>query len=210
MNENRWENLRRRVATEAAILLYTSQEKEYKQAKKRASKTLGVKILPSNSEIARELDKVAEEIDGQTRKKLLVQMRKEALEIMKTLMVFHPKLIGSVWRGTAHKGSDIDIAAFSADSEAVLTQLQQNRFKIIVAKKVAFVENGEKEMSFHIQLLLPSGNEAEIVVRRPENMKMQEKCDIYGDLKTGVNYFQLEKILKENPLQKFVPDSFGI
>ena len=46
--------MRNRVAREAALLLYTSQEKEYKQAKKRASETLGARVLPSNLEVAEE------------------------------------------------------------------------------------------------------------------------------------------------------------
>ena len=206
LNENHF-NPRRRVAREAAVLLYTQQEKEYKQAKMRALKTLGVRILPSNAEIAKELDEVAEEIEGPARRRLLLQMRKEALEIMKALKSFHPKLIGSVWRGTAHKGSDIDIATFSSDSEAVVSQLQKNGFKIIETKMVSIVKNGEKKSSFHIYLLLLTGNEVEVAVRSPENADRPEKCEIYGDLKTGLSYLQLQKVLEENPLQKFVPDT---
>ncbi|MGD8507086.1 MAG: hypothetical protein PVF15_10545, partial [Candidatus Bathyarchaeota archaeon] len=56
--------LKKRVAREAALLLYTAQEKEYKQAKKRAAENLGARALPSNSEVARELDAIAEEREG--------------------------------------------------------------------------------------------------------------------------------------------------
>jgi hypothetical protein len=61
---NRLTSLRKRVAREAATLLYSSQEKEYKQAKKRAAKMLSVRVLPSNLEVAEELDKIAEEKEG--------------------------------------------------------------------------------------------------------------------------------------------------
>lgn len=205
LNETRL-NLRKRVAREAALLLYTQQEKEYKQAKTRAQKTLGIRILPSNAEIANELDEVAEETEGSTRIQLLLQMRKEALDIMKTLKDFQPKLIGSVWRGTARKGSDIDIATFSANNETVVSELQKNGFRIIETKTFSIVKNAEKKSSFHIYLLLPTGNEVEVAVRSPENMDQPEKCEIYGDLKTGLSYLQLKKVLKENPFQKFVPD----
>jgi len=47
---SRYPSLKKRVAREAALLLYTSQEKEYKQAKKRATENLGARILPSNAE----------------------------------------------------------------------------------------------------------------------------------------------------------------
>jgi predicted nucleotidyltransferase len=101
--------LRRRVAREAALLLYSSQEKEYKQAKHKAAETLKTRILPSNREVAEELDRIAGERECTTRKKLLLRMRREAQEIMDALKDYSPRLVGSVWRGTARQNSDIDL-----------------------------------------------------------------------------------------------------
>ncbi|PVX24800.1 MAG: tRNA adenylyltransferase, partial [Candidatus Bathyarchaeum sp.] len=97
MKGNRAKMLRNRVAQEAALLLYTSQEKEYKQAKKRAAETLGARVLPSNHEVAEELHEIAEEREGTHRRERLLRMRKEAEEIMKALKEFNPRLVGSVW-----------------------------------------------------------------------------------------------------------------
>jgi len=193
------------VAREAATLLYTSQEKEYKQAKRRAAQTLGARILPGNLEVAEELDKIAEETEGPLRKERLLQMRKGALQVMKTLKDFHPRLVGSVWRGTAHHNSDIDILTFSSDPTIVLTQLQKSSFRITRNEWQSVTKGGRKESSFHIHLILASGDEVEVVVRSPEKMELPEKCEIYGDLVTGLNYPQLQRVLEENPLRKFVP-----
>jgi len=197
--------LRKKIAKEAAFLLYTLQEKEYKQAKKKAAKTLGVHVLPSNFEVAEELDKIVEEKEGLSRQERLLQMRREALKIMETLKNFHPKLVGSVWRGTIHKNSDIDITTFSHNPEDVYTKLQKSSFKIAKTEWCSVTKQGRKETSFHIHILLSSNNEVEVVVRNSEKMNIQEKCEIYGDTVTGLNYLQLEKVLKEEPLQKFVP-----
>jgi len=197
---------RKKVAKEAAFLLYTLQEKEYKQAKKRAAQTLGVHVLPSNLEVAEELDKIAEEKEGLSRQERLLQMRREALRIMETLKTFHPKLVGSVWRGTIHKNSDIDITTFSHNPQAVYTKLQKGNFKIAKTEWRSVTKQGEKETSFHIHILLSLNNEAEVVVRNPEKMNIQEKCEIYGNTVTGLNRLQLKKVLKEKPLQKFVPE----
>ncbi len=205
MEANRLTDLRKRVAREAAILLYTSQEKEYKQAKKRAAKTLGFRVLPSNLEVAEELDKVAEEKEGPSRGERLFQMRKGALQIMESLKNFNPRLVGSVWRGTAHQNSDIDILAFSQDPKVVLGQLQENKYKITSSEWRSVTKRGKKESSFHIHLVLSSGYEAEVVVRDPEKMGRAERCEIYGDAVTGLSPPQLQKVLKEKPLQKFVP-----
>jgi predicted nucleotidyltransferase len=205
LKRNRTKILRSRVAREAALLLYTSQEKEYKQAKKRAAETLGVRVLPSNLEVAEELDRIAEEREGASRKKLLLRMRREAREIMEILEEFNPRLVGSVWRGTARRNSDIDILTFSQDPVQVLKQLQEHNFVAESSEWRSVTKEGRKEASFHIHLLLSSGDEVEVVVRSPDCLGQPERCETYGDVKTGLNLEQLTKVLKENPLQRFVP-----
>jgi len=88
------EAIRKKVAREAAALLYFKLEKEYKQAKIKAAKILGVNFLPTNREIARELDKIAEENEGSIRQQNLVKKRREALKTMKILKAYNPILIG--------------------------------------------------------------------------------------------------------------------
>jgi len=200
------QTLRRMVAREAAFLIYTSQEKEYKQAKIRAAETLGVRILPSNREIAEELDAIATELEGRERLKRLVRMRREALEIMQCLKAFNPRLIGSVWRGTIHKNSDIDIIVYSASPEIVLQRLRRKHFIISEVKEVQVHKDGNKRSLLHIFISLPSGDEAEIVVREVEEENTIERCEIYGDIIKGLNINQLKNILQRDPYMKFVPE----
>jgi predicted nucleotidyltransferase len=202
---NRTKMLRNRVAQEAALLLYTSQEKEYKQAKLRASATLGVRVLPSNLEVAEELDIIADEREGPQRKNLLLQMRKEAKQIMEALSEFNPVLIGSVWRGTARKDSDIDISVFSEKYQQVLEHLQNQGYAISQTERRSVTKAGNKTSSVHIQVVLDSADIAEIAVRSPQQLGKTEKCETYGDLKTGLNLKQLTKVLETAPFQKFVP-----
>ena len=205
MGSNRSAGLRKRVAREAALLLYTSQEKEYKQAKSKAAQTLGIRILPSNAEVAEELDKIAEEKEGPSRHERLSQMRKEAFQIMSVLEAFHPRLVGSVWRGTAHRNSDIDVVVFSLDHEAVLDSLAKGPFKVVRSEWSSVTKRGRQESSFHIYLVISSGNEVEVVVQSLEKKGLLRKCEIFGDVVTGLSYSQLQKVLKEDLLQKFVP-----
>lgn len=200
-------SIRRKVAREAAVLLYTSQEKEFKQAKLKAAKALGTRMLPSNLEVAVELDQVADEYEGQQRSKRLIQMRKEALGIMQCLGSFNPRLKGSVWRGTTHKDSDIDVTVFSSFSEDVVNKLRTSGFGIAKQERTSKVTKGDLEESLHIYVCLPSSDEAEIVVRLPEKMGQEETCEIYGDPVKGLNITQLESVIKENPTRRFLPDS---
>jgi predicted nucleotidyltransferase len=197
--------LRERVAREAAFLLYRSQEKEYKQAKQRAAEILKTRILPSNLEVAEELDRIAEEREGESRKSLLLRMRREAQQIMAALSEFCPRLVGSVWRGTARRNSDIDVIVYSPDHSLVLDQLQSQGFKVKGSEWSSVTKMGIKESSFHIQVLLPSGDEAEVVVRSLNSLGRPKRCEIYGDVKKGLTLRELEKVFRKYPLQKFVP-----
>jgi predicted nucleotidyltransferase len=197
--------LRERVAREAALLLYSFQEKEYKQAKQRAAKNLKTRILPSNREVAEKLDRIAEEVEGASKKRLLLRMRTESQELMTALKDHNPRLMGSVWRGTALKNSDIDILAYSQNPNQILNQLQKQNYKVKHSEWCSVTKEGKKESSFHIHVLLISGDEAEVVVRSLEYLGQLERCEIYGDINKGMKLHELQKVLKEDPFQKFVP-----
>ena len=205
MKGNRTKILRNKVAQEAALLLYTSQEKEFKQAKQRACLTLGARVLPSNLEVAQELDIIAMEREGPQRKERLLRMRKEAKQTMKILAEFNPLLVGSVWRGTARKSSDIDVHVFAEDCQQVLQQLQNQGYHVTSTERCTVTKAGVKSSSLHVQVSLESGDNVEIVVRSLEQLGKTEKCETYGDLKTGLNLKQLTKVLDNNPFEKFVP-----
>jgi predicted nucleotidyltransferase len=197
--------LRRRTAREAANLLYLGLEKEYKQAKIKAAKTLGTSFLPTNLEVALELDKMAEEREGSARKKRLVHMRKEALDLMKKVEKYSPRLIGSVWRGTIHPQSDIDITLFHDEPEKVLDVIEQSDLQVTQTKKASTTKRGKKKESFHIFLELPSGHKAELVIRLTEQMHQHQRCEIYGDPVKGLSLKELESLIQRRPAQRFVP-----
>lgn len=197
--------LRKRVAREAASLLYFGVEKEYKQAKLKAAKIVQFKFLPTNLEVALELDKIAEENEGPARKERLIQMRKEALRLMQVLKAYKPLLIGSVWRGTIYYDSDVDIVVYHDEPEDILKILKQNNLKIMQAEWVAVTKKGKRKGSFHVHAELPTKEKAEIKIVQSLEAFMKEKCEIYGDEITGLSVQKLEKLLKENPAQRFVP-----
>src|SRR3990170_762634 len=198
-------DLKCKIAREAATLLYYGAEKEYKQAKLKAARTFGVHFLPSNLQVALELDKIAEENEGSVRKVRLIQMREEALKTMKILGAYGPLLIGSVWRGTIRRGSDIDIALYHDLPDEIVNLLKANGFKIYKTEWTTVTKRGKPEASFHIYLPILSEQKIEIVVRSREEANRKRKCEIFGDEIKGLNVQELEKLLEENPAQQFIP-----
>ena len=69
------EESRRKIAQEAARLLYYNFAGEYKQAKEKASRRLNLNGWPSNLEVALALNKIANEVEGGNREKLIIHLR---------------------------------------------------------------------------------------------------------------------------------------
>jgi predicted nucleotidyltransferase len=196
---------RKKVTREAATLLYQGVEKEYKQAKLKAAKTFGLHYMPTNLEVALEIDRIAEENEGPAREERLVRMRKEGLRIMQVVREYDPILVGSVWRGTIHHDSDMDIIVHHEEPEEVLKTLGRTNFKIQQTGWVRVTKQGKKKASFHIHAESPIKEKVEIVVHSPEEACLKQKCEIYGDEITGLRLEELEKVLKENPNKRFLP-----
>ncbi len=191
-----------RVAREAAALLYYGAEKEYKQAKLKAAQILGTKFLPSNLEIALALDKIAQENEGAARQTQLLEMRQDALAVMRVLQDFCPVLIGSVWRGTARQGSDIDIAVYTDESKTVLDKLNAT-VKIQKTQWTTVNKHGETLESLHIYA--KNRYNFEIVVRSAGEAEKKRRCEIFGDQIRGLKLKELERVLECDPFARFVP-----
>ena len=204
MNTNH-ADLKCKIAREAATLLYFGAEKEYKHAKLKAAKTFSVHFLPTNLEVALELDRIAEENEGPARKERLIQMREEALKTMKILEAYCPLLIGSVWRGTIRQGSDIDIAVYYDSPSEIVNLLKANGFEVSKIEWTTVTKKGKTEISFHMYTETSKKQRIEIVVRSSEEASRKRKCEIFGDEIRGLNVRELEKLLKENPAQQFIP-----
>lgn len=111
------------VAEEAARLMLEEGISQYLDAKRRAAKTVlrggwaRPKDLPSNGEIRGCLLRRVELAEGPNRAARLFAMRATAVEVMESLVPYHPRLIGSVWSGHARRGSDIDLHVFPDDPD---------------------------------------------------------------------------------------------
>jgi predicted nucleotidyltransferase len=196
---------RHKVAREAATLLYYGFEKEFFQAKTKAAENLGSRILPSNLEVALELDSLAEETEGPARTNRLIEMRKEALQTMKILRDHNPLLVGSVWRGTIKPTSDIDIEVYCNEPKRVADLLRAKKIKIEKVETLKVTEKGKGSASSHIFTETTSKLTAEITVRSLMERGKKRTCDTFGDEIKGLTIKELEILLKQNPSQKFLP-----
>ncbi len=99
---------------------------DYRQAKRKAADRLGVNdvaVLPKNVEIEAALRAHQRLFGRDTHDNSLKEQRRIALETMRLLDEFQPRLVGSVLNGTATAHSDINLHLFADSSETVVIRL---------------------------------------------------------------------------------------
>ena len=139
MSIERFGGLRAAIAVEAARLMYEEGVKQYFTAKRMAARRLFGRVagkrmryrpgdLPGNGEIRDALLCLADLAEGSRRTRRLFAMRVVALETMRAIAAFEPRLIGSVSTGHIRKGSDIDLQVFTDDDGALEQHLRALRW----------------------------------------------------------------------------------
>lgn len=113
---------RLRVAQEAARLMSEHGIRDFHHAKLKAAERLGILddlALPRNHEIEQALREHQRIFHADSQPQLLLQRREAAVEAMRFLAGYQPRLVGAVLDGTADAHSAVCLHVFSDDPEAV-------------------------------------------------------------------------------------------
>jgi hypothetical protein len=120
--------MRLAVAEEAARIMREQGVDDFLQAKRKAADRLGVtdaSILPRNTEIEAALMAHQRLFAADRHEADLAAMRRSALEAMRLMSDFQPRLVGPVLTGTASAHSEINLHLFSDSPEAVSIRLEE-------------------------------------------------------------------------------------
>ena len=133
---------RQRIAHEAARLMAEHGIRDYHLAKRKAAGRLRAdsRDLPRNDEIERERGTYQRLFDGEEQSRRLDALRKHALEAMRLLEPFRPRLVGPVLSGAVDRHSEICLHLFSDPPEDVAVFLLENRITH---------DQGEARVRFH-------------------------------------------------------------
>jgi hypothetical protein len=107
---------RRRIAFEAAKLLALGGAADFQQAKRKAAERLGVRddaALPGNAEVERELREYQRLFQADVQPQALRARREAAVDAMRFLARFQPRLVGPVLEGTADATSPVVLQVFT-------------------------------------------------------------------------------------------------
>mgnify|MGYP001271644964 CR=1 FL=1 len=117
---------RRRIAVEAARLIAEGGLRDYHEAKCKAARRLGVPdaaALPRNLEIEEALREHQRLFQADAQPRQLRRLREAAVEAMRFLARFEPRLVGPVLEGTADEHSGVRLHLFADDIREVLVFL---------------------------------------------------------------------------------------
>jgi hypothetical protein len=125
-HNNKHDQTRRLIAAEAARIMVTQTQFNYKIAKQKAAQRLGVSdraALPSNIEVENSLRAYQEFYGGVQHVHHLHKIRTIALRAMRSLESFRPRLVGPVLEGTADEYARISLHVFNDPPDGVAIYL---------------------------------------------------------------------------------------
>ncbi len=118
--------LRRDVALEAARIMATEGQHNFKAAKLKAAERIGINprvALPSNLEIEEALRAYQGFYGGDAHSQNLEDLRSTAVDVMRALEIYRPRLVGPVLDGTADAHSRISLQLFNDPPDMVMLYL---------------------------------------------------------------------------------------
>jgi hypothetical protein len=122
----RVDNMRRALAQEAARIMSEHGIRDFLVAKRKAAERFGVTdnaVLPKNIEIETALAEYQRLFGGNLHLESLYAQRTAALEAMRQLQEFEPRLVGAVLSGTATEHSEVQLHLFADRAETVAIKL---------------------------------------------------------------------------------------
>lgn len=134
----RAEHLRRALAQEAARIMAEQGIDDYRLAKRKAAERLGatdIAVLPKNTEIEAALADHQRLFESHTHSSTLRDLRRTALQAMRLLKRFDPRLVGPVLSGTASAHSEVNLHLFADGAESVALHLLDNGIPHRIAER---------------------------------------------------------------------------
>lgn len=140
--------MRQAIAREAARLMIEHGHEDYGAAKRKAAERFGVTdlaVLPKNAEIEEALAEHQRLFQPDAHASELSAMRSCAIDAMRLLAEFEPRLVGPLLSGTATAHNDITLHLFADTPESVAVRLIDRGIRHEVAQRRLRISRDEFE-----------------------------------------------------------------
>lgn len=184
------------VSQEAARIIVDEGIKDYQLAKRKAAERLRIddrRRLPRNTEIEQAVLERHRLFRADTQPDHLKTLRQAALNAMRLLGAFKPRLVGSVLNGAASKHADVNLHLFADAVEDVLFLLMD---KNIPYRSLERRLRHYDEVRYHPALRLAiDGVEIEAVVLPPKSLRHPPLSPVDGKPMERAGFDEVERLV---------------
>ena len=132
------QQMRVRIAQEAARLIAEEGIQDFYVAKRKAAQHLGApdtRNMPRNNEVEAALGEYQRLFQAEEQGAHLRSLRQSAVQAMRFLAPFNPRLVGSVLSGTAGRHADVNLHLFADTAEEISLFLIDSRIPFHASHK---------------------------------------------------------------------------
>jgi hypothetical protein len=195
----RAEHLRRALAQEAARIMAEQGIDDYRLAKRKAAERLGatdIAVLPKNTEIEAALADHQRLFESHTHSSTLRDLRRTALQAMRLLKRFDPRLVGPVLSGTASAHSEVNLHLFAEGAESVAIHLLDNGIPHRIAERRLRYEP-DRLVSYPVVRFVAGNRDIDAVVFPVNGIRQSPASPVDGRPMRRADTQELESLLSD-------------
>jgi len=199
MSVRKHEQLRARIAIEAARLMTEQAIRDYHLAKKKAAQTLGVsdkQDLPANHEIEQAIRDYQSIFQASTQPRTLSKLRQVAVDAMKFFIDFQPRLVGDVLSGVAGQYAAVTVHLFADYPEQVSIFLMEHDIPFQEKNKRLQVKAGQYQI-YPQFCFMADEIEIELTVFSQKEIRLAPVSTVDGKPMQRANIKTVESLLQD-------------
>ena len=191
--------MRVRIAQEAARLMTEEGIHDFYAAKRKAAQHLGApdtRNMPRNQEVEEALHEYQRLFRGEEQAVHLKSLREGAVQAMRFLARFNPRLVGSVLSGTAGRHADISLHLFADTPEEISLFLMESNIPFRAAHKRVRM-NRDEWQEYPSFEFLAGDHQVDLVVFPREGRREAPRSPVDGRPMYRAGLEEVEALLSE-------------
>jgi predicted nucleotidyltransferase len=193
--------MRVRIAQEAARLMTEEGIHDFYVAKRKAAQHLGApdtRNMPRNLEVEAALQEYQRLFRGEEQAAHLRALRESAVQAMRFLVRFNPRLVGSVLSGTAGRHADINLHLFADTPEEVNLFLIESKIPFHTSHKRLRL-NRDQWQDYPSFEFLAGDHRVDLTVFPREGRREAPRSPVDGRPMSRAGLEQVEAMLSDSP-----------
>jgi hypothetical protein len=194
------QQMRTRIAQEAARLMAEEGVQDFYAAKRKAAQHLGApdtRNMPRNQEVEAALQEYQRLFKRSEQRSHLRALRQSAVQAMRFLAGFRPRLVGSVLSGTAGQHADINLHLFADTPEEVSLFLMDKSIPFQPAQKRLRIAR-ETWQDFPAYEFMAGEHPVELVIFPSEGHREAPRSPVDGRPMQRARLEEVEALLDES------------